>query len=394
MGPVLMRAPGPPSDDAAMEVLRPSLERESSLSDELEVPRLPDRRLPSLLGLPASGWRRFFRARGWEAYRGDQVARWVFWHDTFVFDAMSDLPISMRKELAVSVSVAPPPLEADFKSIDESRRSLLRLADGGLVETVCMPYPDRLTLCISSQVGCRFACSFCQTGLLGLTRSLSAEEIVGQVVRMRSEATTEHRRINVVFMGQGEPLDNFAAVAKAIAALQDERGPALSWRRITVSTVGVVPGLLQLAEQGQKRPRIAVSLNATTDEARAAIMPINRKYGIAALMAALRQIRWRPRETVTIEYVLLAGINDTLDDACRLGDLLRGLPAKINLIPWNPIPTLEYRRPAPENVERFRRAVVSAGPRALVRYSRGADIGAACGQLAALKRPTARAPLG
>jgi 23S rRNA (adenine2503-C2)-methyltransferase len=244
-----------------------------------------------------------------------------------------------------------------------------------------MPYADRVTLCVSSQVGCRFACGFCQTGVGGLRRSLAPGEIVGQVLRLRAEQERLDRPVNVVFMGQGEPLDNAAAVVAAVAALQDPKGPRLGWRRITVSTVGVVTALQRLSEMGEARPRIAVSLNATTDEVRSTIMPINRKWPIAELLAALRRIRWRPGERVTFEYVLLAGVNDSLEDARRLGKLLHGIPAKVNLIPWNPLATLPFGRPSPEHTERFRRTALERGIDVLVRYSRGADIAAACGQL-------------
>jgi 23S rRNA (adenine2503-C2)-methyltransferase len=216
---------------------------------------------------------------------------------------------------------------------------------------------------------------------MGLQRSLSPGEIVGQVLRLRADQGQLERPVNIVFMGQGEPLDNVEAVTDAVHALQDPKGPALSWRRITVSTVGVVSALPRLAAMGDARPRIAVSLNATTDEVRSALMPINRKWPIGALLAALRAIPWRPRERVTLEYVLLADVNDGLEDARRLARLLRGLPAKVNLIPWNPLPAMPFRRPGPEAIERFRVAALEGGIDVLVRYSRGADIAAACGQL-------------
>lgn len=336
----------------------------------------------ALLDLAPSRWREALSGLGYEPYRGDQIARQVFERGQFDLSAMTDLSARMREELVDRVRIEPPAVARVYTSIDRSRRYLLSVGEQ-LVEAVSMPYDSRVTFCISSQVGCRFACTFCQTGRLGLLRSLTAGEIVGQVLRLRSELTDRDQRINVVFMGQGEPLDNREAVIDAVLSMQEEAGLGWSWRRITVSTVGLVPGLRALAELGPRRPRIAVSLNATTDEVRAQIMPVDRKYPIATLLGALREIAWRPRERVTFEYVLLAGVNDTPDDARRLGRLLGGLPAKVNLIPWNPIATMPYRRPSPEVIEEFRRTALAAGVDALVRYSRGADIGAACGQLQA-----------
>lgn len=336
-----------------------------------------------LLELPASHWREVFEDLGERPYRGDQIARWVFSRRVFDFAAMTDLPVDLRQRLAGVLDVTPPAVERVYRSVDGSRRYLLRVGARDLVEAVYMPYAGRVTFCISSQVGCRFACTFCQTGMLGLARSLSAGEIVGQVLRLQAELDEPARRTNVVFMGQGEPLDNVAGVLDAVVALQDPLGPALSWRRITVSTVGLPPAIRKLAVLGDRRPRLAVSLNATTDEVRSTIMPVNRKYPIETLLAALREIDWRNRERLTFEYVLLAGINDSVRDARRLGGLVHGLPAKVNLIPWNPIASMPYRRPEADVVERFRMEALSAGVDALVRYSRGADIGAACGQLQA-----------
>jgi len=321
------------------------------------------------------------------AYRGDQVANWVFRHGVFRFADMANLPENAREELAARFSVSPPRVAERFESVDGTRRFLLELDDGTRVEAVYMPYKERVTLCVSSQVGCRLACSFCQTGVMGLQRSLTAGEIVGQVLRLRAAEEHLGRPVNVVFMGQGEPLDNVDAVVDAVRALQDPQGPGLAWRRITVSTVGVVSALESLSRMGAARPRIAVSLNATTDDVRTAIMPINRKWPIGDLLAALRRVSWRPRERVTFEYVLLAGVNDTVEDARRLGKLLHGLPAKVNLIPWNALPALPFRRPSPEHIEKFRVAALSGGIDVLVRYSRGADIAAACGQLHTANAP-------
>ncbi|NKB90135.1 MAG: 23S rRNA (adenine(2503)-C(2))-methyltransferase RlmN [Acidobacteria bacterium] len=342
----------------------------------------------NLLDRPASSWRAALDDFGYEPYRGDQVAEWVFQRGVFDFERMTNLPADMRTGLASQAAVAPPEVAQRFVSSDRSRRYLLRTGGGELVEAVYMPTGERATLCISSQVGCRFACTFCQTGTMKLQRSLSAGEIVGQVLSLLSDAELPPKRTNVVFMGQGEPLDNLPGVIGAVEALQDPAGPGWSWRRITVSTVGLVPALAELGRLGERRPRIAVSLNASTDAVRSELMPINRKYPIADLVAALRDIPWRRRERVTFEYVLLRGVNDSPDDAKRLGKLLRGLPAKVNLIPWNPIETMPFARPDQDAIDRFRREALGSGLDVLVRYSRGADIGAACGQLQAAHDPS------
>ena len=336
----------------------------------------------SLLDIPPSDWRQALAAIRLPAYRGEQLAHWVFEHGVFDFAAMTNLPRDLRANLPLYFCLEPPTVDTVFRSEDQSRRYLLRVGAGELVESVAMPYARRTTFCISSQVGCRFACSFCQTGKLKLHRSLSPGEILGQVLRLRTEVHEPNCRLNVVFMGQGEPLDNAVAVAAAVDAMQDTNGLSLSWRRITVSTVGLVPAIRALAQLGKRRPRLAVSLNASTDDVRSKLMPVNNKYPIAALIGALRELSWRNREKMTCEYVLLSGINDTDADARRLSKLLRGLPAKVNLIPWNPIPGMAYQRPPTERVEQFRRVARSSGLDVLVRYSRGADIGAACGQLA------------
>ena len=336
---------------------------------------------PSLLDLPASQWREEMAKWVDAPYRADQVVDWVFRKGVYDFNEMLNLPLDLRAELARRFSVEPPSVNRSFESSDGTQRHLLGLKDGSSVEAVTMPYEDRVTLCLSSQVGCRFACRFCQTGVMGLTRSLTAGEIVGQALRLRTELNTPDLPVNIVFMGQGEPLDNAESVTQAIVGLQDPQGPGLSWRRITLSTVGVVPEIRRLADLGERRPRLAISLNATTDEVRSEIMPVNRKWPIRELLSAVRALPWRTREKVTFEYVLLAGVNDQPEDADRLGELLRGLPAKVNLIPWNELPGLAYARPSARAIEDFRLQVLRRGLDALVRYSRGTDIAAACGQL-------------
>jgi 23S rRNA (adenine2503-C2)-methyltransferase len=263
-----------------------------------------------------------------------------------------------------------------YDSADGTRRYLLALADGRTVETVMMPEGERDTLCISSQVGCAVGCRFCMTALLGLERNLTAGEIVGQVLRV---ARAEAQRLNIVVMGQGEPLLNLDNVLKATRILLDPEGFALSPRRITVSTAGIVPKIVELGRE-PVRPKLAISLNASDEQTRRELMPITAKYHLADLLAACKAYPLRPWEKLTFEYVLLAGVNDSDADARRVVRLLANLNAKVNLIALNPGPEIPYRTPAPERVASFQ-AIVRRGLPCFVRKLRGLDIFAACGQL-------------
>jgi 23S rRNA (adenine2503-C2)-methyltransferase len=252
-----------------------------------------------------------------------------------------------------------------------------------------MPSSNRRTLCISTQAGCAVNCRFCLTAQLGLVRNLTAGEILGQILVVLQQGP-RMPRTNIVFMGQGEPLLNYEATLTATRILLDRRAFGISPRRVTLSTSGIVPGIERLAGE-PVRPRLAISLNATTDEQRSAIMPINRKYPLSQLLEVCRRYPLRSWEKLTFEYVLLGGFNDSPDDARRLVRLLRGLRAKVNLIPWNPGP-LPFQVPTPEVVEHFRETLVRGGVAAFVRYSRGRDVMGACGQLALLEMP-ATAPV-
>jgi len=249
---------------------------------------------------------------------------------------------------------------------------------------VIIPDGDKTTQCISSQVGCAVDCQFCATAQMGLKRNLDAGEIVDQVYRAQALLAAEEpgRRItNLVYMGMGEPLHNYDQVMRSLRILTDDRGASLSWRRITVSTVGQVTGLDRLGKE-PKKPNLAVSLNAPNDAIRDAIMPINRKWNIAKLLAALRAYPLEQRRRITFEYVLLAGVNDSLADAAQLAKLLRGIKCKVNIIPFNPHPEAPYRRPAPAAVEAFQSECRRLGLPTYLRTPRGDDIDAACGQLA------------
>jgi 23S rRNA (adenine2503-C2)-methyltransferase len=274
-----------------------------------------------------------------------------------------------------------PTVDRLFESSDGARRYLLRLGDGRTVETVLMPEGERDTICISSQVGCPVDCKFCMTALMGLERSLTAGEIVGQVLLVTREnhLRQEGGRLNIVMMGQGEPLLNLPNVVKATRILLDPAGFALSPRRITVSTAGIIP---QIAALGREpvRPKLAISLNASTEEQRQELMPITRKYHLKDLLAACKAYPLRPWEKLTFEYVLLDGVNDSDADARRVVKLLANLNAKVNLIALNPGPGIPYSTPLPERVASFQAIVRRALP-CFVRKPRGLDIYAACGQL-------------
>lgn len=326
-------------------------------------------------------------------YRGAQLYHAIYAERRFDFAKMSNLPAPLRERLASHFCIGLPEISRRFRSQDGSVRYLLTLAadaehgkpSPARVEAVFMPFEGRQTICISTQAGCAVDCHFCLTAQLGLVRNLTAGEILAQVLI----ALEEHRaalapRTNVVLMGQGEPLLNFEPVMAALRIMLDPNGMRLGPRHVTLSTSGIVPGIERLAQE-KVRPKLAISLNASTDEQRDAIMPINRKYPLEALLAACREYPLGPREYLTFEYVLLGGFNDSPEDARRVARLLSGIRVKVNLIPWNP-GELPYRAPTAERIEEFRQALFAKGVPAFVRYSRGQDVNAACGQLALSER--------
>jgi len=299
------------------------------------------------------------------------------------FSAMTDLALTLRRELSAKFALTLPDVASQQSSADGTTKFLLRLQDGAAIETVDIPETSRRTLCISSQAGCGLACAFCVTGYWGAGRNLSAGEIVGQVMLVRKLRQLPES-LNLVFMGMGEPLLNLDAVRAALGLLCER----ISWRRTTVSTAGVIPGIDAIATW-ERRPNLAVSLHAPDDARRSEIMPINRSYPLADLLEALRRFPLEPRRRITIEYILLAGFNDRPADAVALARLLRQLPVKINLIPFNADPVLgdRFERPDAAVVERFQETLIGRNFTATVRRTRGDDVGAACGQLRAFARP-------
>jgi len=334
----------------------------------------------NLLGLLPSEMEDLAVAVGASRYRGRQLATWIYRKGVLDLEAMSDLPKDFRARLAERAEVALPEVERVTPSLDGSRKLVFRLHDGGRVSAVLMPDDDRLTLCLSTQVGCGFGCAFCLTGTMGLERNLDAAEIVAQLL-VANALGPEQRVTHMVFMGMGEPLANYAAVVKAIRIFTDARlGFGYSPRRITVSTVGLVPAIERLGREDLK-VNLAISLHGATDEVRARLMPINRSFDLAMLMAAVKRYPLAPRQRVFFEYVLLEGVNDAEEDARRLARLLRGMRAKVNLIPFNDWESSTFRRPPLPRILAFQKVLMSAGVTTTVRWSKGEDIGAACGQL-------------
>ncbi len=319
-------------------------------------------------------------ARGIERFRARQLFAWIYRRGITAFDEMTDLSRDLRAALARDFSLATPEVVSRERSADGTEKFLLRLADGRRIESVFIPDTPAQTFCVSTQVGCAMACAFCLTGKMGLVRNLTAGEIAGQVRVLAGALGLLGSSFNIVLMGMGEPLHNYDETMKALRILGDTQGFALSPRRVTLSTVGLPPALERLAGE-PKMPNLAISLHAPTDAQRGALVPINRKYGIADVLAACRRFPLTRRQRITFEYVLLAGVNDAPEDARRLATLLAGLKSKVNLIPLNPAAGIPFERPTDEAIDRFARILADRGLLVSVRKSRGRDIRAACGQL-------------
>jgi 23S rRNA (adenine2503-C2)-methyltransferase len=350
-----------------------------------------------LLGKSAEELREYVASLGERPFRAAQLYHAMYAERCFEFAAMTNIPASLRERLASAEGgrITPPRIARRFPSVDGSIRYLFSIGDPigsegakpAQVEAVFMPREGRQTICISTQAGCAVDCHFCLTAQLGLIRNLTAGEIVGQVlVALEENREQLAPQTNVVLMGQGEPLLNYDATMAAVRILLDPKGVALAPRHVTLSTSGIVPGIERLGRE-KIRPSLAISLNASSDEQRNALMPINRKYPLDVLLGACQRYPLRPREYFTFEYVLLGGVNDTPEDARRVVRLISRIRAKVNLIPWNP-GNLPYRAPTPESIEEFQSILVDKGVPTFVRYSRGQDVFAACGQLALMETPS------
>ena len=326
---------------------------------------------------------------GHPGFRARQIYDAIYHQQVPDFVQISSLPSEFRRELALRHTLGLPEIRKRYESVDGTRRYLLALEDGRTVETVLMPEEERDTICISTQVGCPVNCRFCLTALIGLERNLTAGEIVGQVLMVSRDNNLlrEGGRLNIVMMGQGEPLLNLPNVLKATRLLLDPGGVGLSPKRVTVSTSGIIPKIEELGREAV-RPKLAISLNATTEEMRRELMPITRKYHLSDLLAACRAYPLRPWEKLTFEYVLLKGVNDTDADARRIVRLLANLNCKVNLIALNPGPGIPFETPDPERVLNFQ-AIVRRSLPCFIRKPRGLDIYAACGQLKRIESASA-----
>jgi len=328
-------------------------------------------------------------AAGAPRFHGRQIFHWIHRRGVTDFAQMTDLARPLRARLAAEFAIATPEVRTRQTSVDGTTKFLLRLADGRDIEAVYIPDTPSQTFCISTQVGCAMACAFCLTGKMGLIRHLTAGEIAGQVRVLAHETGLVDQAFNIVLMGMGEPLHNYDATMKALRMLADDAGLSLPAKRVTLSTVGVVPALDRLADE-EYMPNLAISLHATTDEQRSRLVPINRRYDLVDLMAACRRFPVRKRGRITFEYVLLEGVNDTPEDARRLVRLLDGLKCKVNLLPLNEADGIPFTRPSDDRVNAFAKILADRDVRVMVRKSRGRDIRAACGQLLVEKQSEPR----
>ncbi len=340
-----------------------------SLSEKVDLKNLSPSELLEFLG-----------SFGKERYRSIQILRWLYQQGVQSFDEMTNLSQRLRQELSqVSFISILRPVRVE-KARDGTKKFLFQLEDGNRIESVLIPDKARLTLCVSTQVGCAFGCRFCLTGKTGWKRDLTVSEILNQILAVREMLPEKTSITNIVLMGMGEPLANYKNTLKATALMAHPDAFKFSSRRITLSTVGLLPELEELSKE--KTPfRLAISLNASDEETRTYLMPVNRRYPLNKVLALCRDFPLRPRIRITFEYVMVEGINDSSQDAKRLLRILRGIPSKVNLIPLNEAPEIPFKKPSEERVKRFQEILMEGGLTAIVRNSKGLEISAACGQL-------------
>ena len=335
---------------------------------------------PNIKDLGKEQFTSYLKERGQPSYRAAQVWQWLYQKRAVSFDEMSNLSGELRRQLAADFSISRPRIARRSESRDGTVKFLFELADGETIESVLIPETHRLTLCISTQAGCAYGCAFCATALMGLKRNLRASEIVDQVLESSRALDGERRITHVVLMGMGEPLANYAQTVKALEVLTDASwGIGISPRRITLSTVGLVPQIKKLMEE--TRVNLAISLHAANDELRGELMPVNRKYSLRQLIDCCRSLPIPRRKRITFEYVLLKGVNDSEEQARQLCRLLSGVRCKVNVIPFNPHPGSSFERPGEIAINRFGETLQEQGFQVNVRRPRGDDIQAACGQL-------------
>jgi 23S rRNA (adenine2503-C2)-methyltransferase len=334
----------------------------------------------SIVELERSSLEEILAERGFERFRARQLFGWIYRRGVASFDAMTNLPRELRTRLASDFTLVTPQITSHERSADGTEKLLLQLSDGRRIESVFIPDTPANTFCVSTQVGCAMACAFCLTGKMGLVRNLTAGEIVGQVRVLADAVGLRGKTFNIVLMGMGEPLHNYDETMKALRILNDPEGLALPARRVTLSTVGLLPALERLARE-PLMPNLAISLHAPDDGLRGDLVPLNRKYGVADIIAACKRFPLKKRARITFEYVLLAGVNDRPDDARALAKPLAGVKSKVNLIPLNAAAGIPFERPSDDAVDRFAKILADRGLTVSVRKSRGRDIRAACGQL-------------
>ncbi len=313
-------------------------------------------------------------------FRGKQLARWLYGKGARTFREMTNLAKTFREKLEDRAWISYFEPEEVQASQDGTKKFRFRLSDGLGIECVLIPEKDHYTLCLSTQVGCALGCKFCLTGRRGFVRNLDPSEIIDQVIAVRALLPEGRQLTNLVLMGMGEPLENFANVIRAVETLRAGDGMGFSHRRVTLSTAGIIPRFENLGAR-KHFVRLAISLNASHDEQRSQLMPINRKYPLKDLIAACRKIPLDRRENITFEYVLIKGFNDSLEDARRVAELLKGMKAKVNLIPFNEHPQSPFKRPGEETIKRFQEVLMAKRFSTMIRQSKGSDILAACGQL-------------
>lgn len=340
--------------------------------------------LPSFLGHSPNDIKELMASWGEKPYRAKQICGWYFTKRFFSLEQMTDLPAALRTKLQEQFTWNMPEVVSSLDSPDGATKLLLRSDKNQMIETVILRYENRTALCVSSQVGCKLSCAFCQTGKLGFFRNLSTAEIIAQFALAESIVQKENRSItNVVFMGMGEPLDNFEAVVKAVQILMDPEGFGISHRKVTLSTSGLADKIRLLSER--TRVALAISLHACRDDLRNSLMPINKRYPLADLREAIMHYQKASDTKITFEYILIKNKNMGKQEAKELVNFLQGIPCKVNLIPFNAHPGMEFERPSPEEIETFQKYLLDRGFVAPVRYSKGGEVSAACGQLAAKK---------
>lgn len=335
---------------------------------------------PNIKDLRTDELAKFLLERNHPAYRAKQIYQWLFQKRAASFSEMTNLSQALREELAREFSISRPVILHRAEARDGTVKFLFGLADDVSIESVLIPESHRLTLCISTQAGCGFGCAFCATAVLGLKRNLSASEIVDQILEASRSLSGARRITHIVLMGMGEPLANYANTIRALEIITDgDWGVGISPRRVTLSTVGLVPQIEKL--MAETRVNLAISLHAATDELRGELMPVNRKYSLKQLIDCCRSLPIPRRKRITFEYVLLRGVNDSVEDARNLVKLLKGIPSKVNVIPFNPHPQSRFQRPSSDEIARFQAVLNNAGVQINIRRPRGDDIQAACGQL-------------